>query len=136
VLLDNLVDSLGSARLLLLVSHRPEYQHAWMTRTHYSRLRLDVLPTESARELLNSLLGDDPSLAPLKHVLIRRGNPFFLEEIVRTLIETEALAGERGQHRLVRPNQAIQIPATVRRCRRRASIGCHRTTSAFCRPPR
>jgi DNA-binding SARP family transcriptional activator len=113
VLLDNLVDSLGSARLLLLVSHRPGYQHAWMTRTHYSRLRLDALSAESARELLNSLLGDDPSLAPLKHVLIRRGNPFFLEETVRTLIETEALAGERGHHRLVRPIQAIQVPATV-----------------------
>jgi tetratricopeptide (TPR) repeat protein len=113
VLLDDLVDSLGSARLLLLVSHRPEYQHAWMTRTHYSRLRLDALPAERARELLNSLLGDDPSLAPLKHVLIRRGNPFFLEETVRTLIETEALAGERGHHRLARPIQAIQVPATV-----------------------
>jgi DNA-binding SARP family transcriptional activator/class 3 adenylate cyclase len=112
-LLDCLVDSVGSARLLLLVSYRPEYQHAWMTRTHYSQLRLDALLPESADQLLNALLGEDPGLAPLKQVLIKRGSPFFLEETVRTLIETKVLAGERGHYRLVQPVQAIQVPPTV-----------------------
>jgi tetratricopeptide (TPR) repeat protein len=41
------------------------------------------------------------------------GNPFFLEETVRTLVETGALAGERGAYRLTRPVEALQIPATV-----------------------
>ena len=79
-LLDGLVDSLGSARLLLLVNYRPEYQHAWGGKTSYSQLRLDALPAESAGELLEALLGDDPGLAPLKQLLVKRGNPFFLEE--------------------------------------------------------
>ena len=95
-LLDGLVDSLASARLLLLVNYRPEYQHAWGSKTHYSQLRLDALPAESTAELLDALLGEDPGLAPLKQVLVRRGNPFFLEETVRTLVETKVLAGERG----------------------------------------
>ena len=47
-LLDSLVESLGSARLLLLVNYRPEYQHAWGSKTYYSQLRLDALPAESA----------------------------------------------------------------------------------------
>jgi predicted ATPase len=76
-------------------------------------MRLDALPAESAGELLNALLGDDPGLAPLKQLLVRRGNPFFLEETVRTLVETKALAGERGRYRLTRPVQAIQVPPTV-----------------------
>jgi tetratricopeptide (TPR) repeat protein len=63
--------------------------------------------------LLDALLGDDPDLAALKQLLIRRGNPFFLEETVWTLVETKALAGERGQYRLTQPIQAIQVPATV-----------------------
>ena len=42
-----------------------------------------------------------------------RGNPFFLEETVRTLVETKALAGERGRYRLTQPVQAIQVPPTV-----------------------
>jgi class 3 adenylate cyclase/tetratricopeptide (TPR) repeat protein len=112
-LLDSLVEGLGSARLLLLVNYRPEYQHAWGGKTSYSQLRLDALPAESAGELLDALLGEDPGLAPLKQLLVKRGNPFFLEETVRTLLETKALAGEHGRYRLTQPVQAIQVPATV-----------------------
>ena len=112
-LLDSLVDNLGSARLLLLVNYRPEYQHGWSSKTAYSQLRLDALPAESTGELLEALLGDDTGLLPLKQLLVRRGNPFFLEETVRTLVETKALAGERGRYRLTQPIQAIQVPPTV-----------------------
>jgi class 3 adenylate cyclase/tetratricopeptide (TPR) repeat protein len=112
-LLDGLVDSLGSARLLLLVNYRPEYRHSWGGRTSYSQLRLDPLPAESAGALLEGLLGEDPGLVPLKQLLVKRGNPFFLEETVRTLVETKALAGERGRYRLMQPVQAIQVPPTV-----------------------
>jgi class 3 adenylate cyclase/tetratricopeptide (TPR) repeat protein len=112
-LLDSLVESLGSARLLLLVNYRPEYQHGWGSKTSYSQMRLDTLPAESAGELLNALLGEDPGLAPLKQLLVKRGNPFFLEETVRTLVETKALAGERGRYRLTQPVHTIQVPASV-----------------------
>src|SRR5437870_40051 len=50
--LDTLVDSLGSARLLLLVNYRPEYQHGWGGKTYYSQLRLDALPAELTAEPL------------------------------------------------------------------------------------
>ncbi len=112
-LLDSLVDSLGSARLLLLVNYRPEYQHGWSGKTAYSQMRLDALAAESAGELLDALLGDDPGLAPLKQLLVKRGNPFFLEETVRTLVETRVLDGSRGGYRLMQPLQALQVPPTV-----------------------
>jgi class 3 adenylate cyclase len=112
-LLDSLVESLGSARLLLLVNYRPEYQHAWGSKTYYSQMRLDVLQAESAGELLDALLGDDPGLATLKQLLAKRGNPFFLEETARTLVETKVLEGSRGRYQLTRPVQKIQVPATV-----------------------
>src|SRR5262245_35022797 len=83
-LLDSLVESLPTARLLLLVNYRPEYQHGWGSKTYYTQLRLDPLPPASADAFLQALLGDDPSLAPLTQLLIARtqGNPFFLEESV------------------------------------------------------
>jgi len=112
-LLDSLVESVASARLLLLVNYRPEYEHRWGSKTAYSQLRLDSLPAESAAELLAALLGPDPGLGPLTQMLVKRGNPFFLEETVRTLVETGALAGERGAYRLTRPVEALQVPATV-----------------------
>ena len=114
-LLDSLVESLPTARLLLLVNYRPEYQHGWGSKTYYTQLRLDPLPLASADEFLQALLGDDPSLEPLKRLLIARteGNPFFLEESVRTLVETGVLVGERGAYRLAQALPTIQVPATV-----------------------
>jgi len=59
-MLDSLIDSLPTARVLMLVNYRPEYQHRWGSRTYYSQLSLEPLPRESARELLDALLGEDP----------------------------------------------------------------------------
>src|SRR5215831_11300145 len=93
--LDSLVDSLPTARIFLLVNYRPEYRHGWGNKTYYTQLRLDPLAPAPADELLTALLGPDQSLAPLKRLLIDQteGNPFFLEESVRTLVETKALLG-------------------------------------------
>jgi class 3 adenylate cyclase len=114
-LLDSLVDSLPTTRVLLLTNYRPEYQHGWGSKTYYRQLRIDPLPPESAEELLRPLLGDDLSLGPLKRLLIERteGNPLFLEESVRTLVETHALVGDRGAYQLAKAAQTVQVPATV-----------------------
>ena len=114
-LLDGLVETLPTARVLLLVNYRPEYQHAWGSRSYYIQLRFDPLPPESAEALLNALVGEDRTLEPLTRVLIERteGNPFFLEESVRTLMETQVLVGERGAYRMAKALDAWQIPATA-----------------------
>ncbi|MBI2179604.1 MAG: hypothetical protein HYU31_02165, partial [Deltaproteobacteria bacterium] len=114
-MLESLVESLPTSRLLLLVNYRPEYQHGWANKTYYSQLRLDPLPPESAGEILNSVLGNDHGLQSLKHLLIERteGNPFFLEESVRTLVETKVLAGERGNYHLEKKLESTQVPDTV-----------------------
>ncbi len=113
--LDSLVESLPTARLLLLVNYRPEYEHGWGNKTYYTQIRIDPLPAESAEELLHVLLGDDASLKPLKRLLIDQteGNPFFLEESVRTLVETQVLVGDRGAYRAAKILPGIQVPATV-----------------------
>jgi class 3 adenylate cyclase/tetratricopeptide (TPR) repeat protein len=113
--LDMLVESMPPARVLLLVNYRPEYQHGWGSKTYYTQVRLDPLPETSADSLLQALLGNDPGLVPLTQLLIIRtqGNPFFLEESVRTLVETGMLVGERGAYRLAQPLDTLQVPATV-----------------------
>src|SRR5262249_34192262 len=70
--LDSWVESLRRARLCLLVDYRPEYQHAWSSKTAYSQLRLDPLSPESAQELLRTLLGEDPDLDRLTARLLER----------------------------------------------------------------
>jgi class 3 adenylate cyclase/tetratricopeptide (TPR) repeat protein len=113
--LDSLVASVPTAPVLLAVNYRPEYRHDWGAKTYYRQLRIDPLPPESADKLLETLLGSDASVRPLKALLIERteGNPLFLEESVRALVETGALVGEAGAYRLARAADAIQVPATV-----------------------
>ena len=113
--LDRLVESLPTARLLLLVNYRPEYRHGWGGKTYYRQLRLDPLAPENATALLETLLGGDAGLEPLKRLLLARteGNPLFLEESVRSLVDDGVLAGERGAYRLVKTPETIHVPATV-----------------------
>jgi len=115
MVLDAVIESLPTAQILLLVNYRHEYQHGWGSKTYYTQIRLDPLPVESAQELLGSLMGDDPGLQRSKRLLIDRteGNPFFLEECVRTLVEIGVLAGERGAYRLTKPLDTMQVPATI-----------------------
>ncbi len=86
-----------------------------MAKQYHIQLRLDPFLPESAGVLLQNLIGDDPDLESLKQLLIERteGNPFFLEESVRTLIEGRVLIGERRAYRLAKDLPAIQVPETV-----------------------
>jgi len=117
-LLDDLVESVPSHQLLLLVNYRPEYRHGWGGKSYYQQLRLDPLAPETAESLLGSLLGAEATLAPLRSILIDRaqGNPFFLEESVRALAETGVLAGEPGAYRQAKATpitEVAQVPVTV-----------------------
>jgi predicted ATPase len=115
--LDVLSESVATARLLLLVNYRPEYQHGWGSKTYYTQLRLDPLGKEEAQELLTALLGEEVSAEreALERLILEKteGNPFFMEELVQTLAEEGVLSGERGRYRLERSPSELHIPATV-----------------------
>src|SRR5262249_10356667 len=67
------------------------------------------------RELLDDLVGSDPTLEPVVQRLIdwTDGNPFFLEESVRALLETGVLQGSRGAYRAIRSVVAVEVPVTI-----------------------
>jgi class 3 adenylate cyclase/predicted ATPase len=112
--LNLLADSIGTAKLLLLVNYRPEYSHRWSSKTYYTQLRLDPLGKESAGEMLTALLGDGKDLIPLKRLVIERteGTPFFMEEMVQALFE-EGVLHRNGTVKLARSMNAVKVPATV-----------------------
>jgi class 3 adenylate cyclase/tetratricopeptide (TPR) repeat protein len=113
--LNLLVESLGTARLLLLVNYRPEYRHEWGNKSYYTQLRLDPLGRETAGELLGGLLGGDAALKPLRERIIARteGNPFFMEEMVQVLFDQGVLT-RNGVVKIARPFDSIEIPPTVK----------------------
>jgi predicted ATPase len=115
--LELLSESVATARLLLLVDYRPEYQHGWGSKTYYTQLRLDPLGEEEARELMAALLGEASSeeREGLERLVLEKteGNPFFIEEVVQTLAEEGVLVGERGRYRLEKSPGELHVPATV-----------------------
>jgi tetratricopeptide (TPR) repeat protein len=113
--LDSLLDRIPTARLLLIVDYRPGYEQEWAGCPGFSLIELDALSAAATDELLQALLGDHRALRPLRELLVQRsnGNPFFLEELVRTLVETKVLVGERGAYRLGGELTTLQVPATI-----------------------
>jgi adenylate cyclase len=113
--LETFVESLPATRDLWLLNFRPEYQARWMQRSYYQHLPLQPLAPDAVRQLLHDELGGDSSVAALPEMIHARtkGNPFFVEEVVQTLIESGHLAGKRGAYRLTAPVDAFQVPTTV-----------------------
>jgi class 3 adenylate cyclase/tetratricopeptide (TPR) repeat protein len=113
--LANHVDAIQGTRSLTIVNFRPEYRAGWMSKPYYRQVALTPLGPEAIDELLAELLGSDPSLEGLSELVRERtaGNPFFIEELVQSLVEAGNLGGEDGAYRLVRPVEEAAVPASV-----------------------
>ncbi|MFQ5458232.1 MAG: adenylate/guanylate cyclase domain-containing protein, partial [Myxococcota bacterium] len=112
--LETLIDALPGTRGLVIVNFRPEYHAAWMQKSYYQQISLQPLSTEAIGDLLQQMLGNDPSLEGLAaHITDRTGgNPYFIEEVVQSMVEDGALEGTRGAYKLLRPVDEVAIPAT------------------------
>jgi len=113
--LEMLLESIPTARILALVNYRPEYENRWIGKGYFSQLRVNSLPAASADELLDMLLGTHSELGPIKHRLIEatEGNPLFLEESVRSLIESGVLDKASGHWRLAGSLPPDFVPRTI-----------------------
>ncbi len=102
-------------RTLFIVSFRPEFEPPFAARSDYTQLPLKPLGAEAVGEIVASRAGPDPSLDGLAERLAERtdGNPLFCEEMLMTLVEEGALAGEPGAYRLARELGELRIPDTV-----------------------
>jgi class 3 adenylate cyclase/tetratricopeptide (TPR) repeat protein len=114
-LIDGFVEDLATARIMVLVSCRPEYRHSWTGKTHYTQIRLDPLVPDMASQMLDALVGLDDGLEPLKHILIEKtgGTPLFLEESVRSLVETGVLSGKPAGYHTTTSVVELKIPTTI-----------------------
>ena len=113
--LDDLVNAVPAARLLIVVTFRPEYHPPWGHRSHCAQIPLQPLQGGATEALLTDLLGTHPSVDGVADLVQARtgGNPFFIEEVVQGLVEDGSLRGRRGVYQLARTIDQITIPATV-----------------------
>ena len=105
VFLAEMISAVEGTMTLAVVNFRPEYEADWTDSPVYRRISLVPLGLESTEELLEDLAGSDPSLDGLAELVHERtgGNPFFIEEVVRELVEA-GIFGGRPRH--LPPDQA------------------------------
>ena len=113
--LDAIVDALAGARVLLVLTYRTEYRHAWGG-PGLTDIELAPLSQECAAEMLDDLVGTNASLTDARTAIAAKtgGNPFYLEESVRALVDSGLLAGTRGAFTMQPATTALVVPDTVR----------------------
>jgi class 3 adenylate cyclase len=111
----SMVEAIAGTHTLLVLNFRPEYQAEWMHKSYYHQIPLLPLGPQAIEELLRDLVGRDTSVTELSDLIAARtaGNPFFVEEVVRSLIEDGSLIGTRGAYRLRGPVDNLRIPDSV-----------------------
>jgi len=110
-----LADEVTSTKTVLVVNCRPAYSAPWMRPPHYQQIELAELNPTDAEHLVNELIGRRPELSEIRRQVVLRsgGNPFFAEELVRSLVEHVVLVGERGDYRRGIVASADVLPPTV-----------------------
>jgi class 3 adenylate cyclase/tetratricopeptide (TPR) repeat protein len=114
-LLTYFIDGLANTRVLLILLYRPEYTPVWVSKSYYSQIRVDQLPTGSSSELVQAILEGGEVAADLRTLILTRasGNPLFIEEFTRTLLERGYIQRQDGHYMLTAKPSDIQVPDTI-----------------------
>ncbi|HJY80393.1 MAG TPA: adenylate/guanylate cyclase domain-containing protein [Candidatus Binatia bacterium] len=113
--LHSLTTGIAALPVILLYTYRPGNSYSWEDQSFVHRLQITPLPRDTSTSLFTALVGTDAAVATLTSVVCEQsgGNPFFLEEIVQSLVETGTLTGPPGAYTLARPLSEWTLPATI-----------------------
>jgi tetratricopeptide (TPR) repeat protein len=110
-----IIAHLGGARIILILLYRPEYNNPWTSKTYYSQVRVDELPLETSAQMVQAILKEGKAAQDLIRLILDRaaGNPLFMEEFTRTLLESGYIERKDGHYVLTVKPSDIQVPETV-----------------------
>jgi predicted ATPase/class 3 adenylate cyclase len=113
--MDHFIARLGGAHFILIILYRPEYTHSWGSKTYYSQIRVDELPLETSAKMVQAILEEGKATPELMDLILDRaaGNPLFMEEFTRTLLERGYIDRKNGHYVLTVKPSDIQVPETV-----------------------
>ncbi len=108
-------DSIPASRVLHILSYRPGYSHPFGERTYHTRLALTALPSQASVQMAQAMLATSDLPEELTALIVRKaeGNPFFVEEVVKSLQEAEAIRPAGDRYVLARPVHEIVVPDTI-----------------------
>jgi class 3 adenylate cyclase/tetratricopeptide (TPR) repeat protein len=110
-----IIARLGGARIMLIILYRPEYTPIWVSKTYYSQIRVDELPLDASAEMVQAILKEGKAAQDLIRLILDRaaGNPLFMEEFTRSLLERGYIERKNGHYVLTVKATDIQVPETV-----------------------
>ncbi|MBI1885977.1 MAG: AAA family ATPase [Chloroflexi bacterium] len=113
--LGTLADVVATAPVLMILSSRPDYTHALGERTYFSRIALSFLPPEESAAIAERMLQTADLPKEISQLITSKGegNPFYIEEVTKSLVESGVLRQTNGSYRLDRPADEIRVPDTI-----------------------
>lgn len=110
-----LIEWLANSRALLVLLYRPEYTHPWGSKSYYNRIGLDQLTPKSSAELIQTILREGEPVSELRELILQRaaGNPLYMEEFTRTLLENGSILCRNQKCELIKNASEIQVPPTI-----------------------
>ncbi len=114
-LFESLIPRLQGLPVLICVSYRPDFEHHWGETAWFAEHAVERLRDSEMLALAQALLGDDSSVRGIIRELIHRadGNPFFMEQLVITLIDDGSLEGTPGAYRLRKHLGELRVPGSI-----------------------
>jgi class 3 adenylate cyclase len=113
--LAGLADSVPAARAMLVLTHRPGYAHPFGDRSYHARIAMQALSEQEMGEMAAALLGSAELPEALRHLIAGKaeGNPLFIEEVTKSLLEEGVLQLEDGRVEFARELAEIAIPDRI-----------------------
>ncbi|MEE9419668.1 MAG: adenylate/guanylate cyclase domain-containing protein [Desulfatiglandaceae bacterium] len=113
--LDYFIGWLANTRILLILLYRPEYTHQWGSKSYYSKIGVDQLSAATSAELVQAILEGGDVVPELRELILGRagGNPLFVEELTKSLVENGSIQKMDNQYVLIRKASDIQVPDTL-----------------------
>jgi class 3 adenylate cyclase/tetratricopeptide (TPR) repeat protein len=108
-------ESIPTSRGLCLFTYRPGYTHPFGERTYHTRLVLPTLSAADSIQMTQAMLASESLPKELEALIVHKaeGNPFFVEEVVKSLQEVGAIQQANEQYILTRPLNEIIVPDTI-----------------------
>jgi class 3 adenylate cyclase/tetratricopeptide (TPR) repeat protein len=114
--LDLLIDRVKTVPLLVVLTHRPEFQSRWFGQGHVGALNLSKLTRAQSAAIVSTLTGGKALPTALVEQILARtdGVPLFVEELTRSILESGELKEAGDHYEYLGPARAVTIPATLR----------------------
>jgi len=111
-----LADSLAATPALLLLTYRPGYSHPFGETTYHARIVLHNLTGEESVRMAENLLQTGGLPDELRGLISRKaeGNPFFIEELIKSLLESEIIVKAESGYRINKNVSQIEVPSTIK----------------------